>query len=147
MDVRRFEINAPAVIAETIDGEVMVMNLHAGIYYSVTAEGAHIWPALVAGVPVDVLEAGIVRATGAPRDGVAADLAVFVQRLLDESLLRPLSGTTGPPDPISPFDQPRESYRGFGFERFDDMRAMLVIDPVHEVGEFGWPQKAEPEGR
>jgi hypothetical protein len=147
MDARRFELNAPAVIAETIDGEVMVMNLQAGIYYSVTAEGALIWSALVAGVPVDILQAGVVRGTGAPADAVAADLAAFVQRLLDESLLRPLSTTTGRPDATPPFDQPRKLYRGFGFERYDDMRAMLVIDPVHEVGEFGWPQKAKPEGR
>jgi hypothetical protein len=147
MDARRFELNAPAVIAETIDGEVMVMNLQAGIYYSVTAEGAYIWPALVAGVPVDILQAGVARGTDAPADAVAADLAVFVQRLLDESLLRPLSTTTGRPDAIPPSDQTRKLYRGFGFERYDDMRAMLVIDPVHEVGDFGWPQKAKPGGR
>jgi hypothetical protein len=22
------------------------------------------------------------------------------------------------------------------------MRALLVVDPVHEVGEFGWPSRA-----
>jgi hypothetical protein len=147
MDVRRFEINAPAVIAETIDGEVMVMNLQAGIYYSVTAEGARIWPGLVAGAPVDALEAGVLRVTDAPGDRVAADLAVFVQRLLEESLVRPRSGTAALPDALPPFAEPRGPYQGFGFERFDDMRAMLVIDPVHEVGEFGWPQRAEPKGR
>ena len=37
---------------------------------------------------------------------------------------------------------PAATYPGFGFERYDDMQALLVIDPVHEVGDFGWPSRS-----
>ena len=35
-------------------------------------------------------------------------------------------------------------YTGFAVNRYDDMRALLVVDPVHEVGDFGWPPQPEP---
>lgn len=136
MDTRRFELNAPAVLAEAIDGEVMVMNLQHGIYYSVTGTAAHAWPQLVTGVAVAEVGTAVAHATGHDPSLVGRDLAAFVDRLTNEAILRPATGVT-----TGPATLPAATYAGFGFERFDDMRAMLVIDPVHEVGDFGWPQQ------
>jgi len=141
MSDRCYELNAPTVIGEIIDGEVMVMNLQQGIYYSVAGAGAAIWPALSGGCPSNTLAAALSSATGVPLQTIDADLDAFVQRLLDETILRPAdaSGTAAAPtlDGIANYD-------GLAFERYDDMRAMLILDPVHEVGEFGWPQRGEP---
>lgn len=137
MAARRFEINAPTIIGEAVDGEVMVMNLRDGIYYSVTGAAAAIWPALAGGVALDEIAVTVARTTGAPLARVAADLDAFVTRLEDEGILRAASGMPrDPPRIVAP-----GSYQGFSIERFDDMRAMLILDPVHEVGEFGWPQE------
>ena len=137
MDTRRFEINAPTIIGEAVDGEVMVMNLRDGIYYSVTGVAAAIWPALAGGVELDEIAVAVADTTGAPLARVTADLDGFVTRLGEEAILRAASGTSPDRPPIvSP-----GSYQGFEIERFDDMRAILILDPVHEVGEFGWPQE------
>jgi Coenzyme PQQ synthesis protein D (PqqD) len=137
MAARRFEINAPAIISEAVDGEVMVMNLRDGIYYSVTGGAAAIWPALVGGVALDEIAANVARTTAAPLARVAADLDVYVARLGDEGILRAATGAAHDPPRIAAVG----NYQGFAIERFDDMRAMLILDPVHEVGEFGWPQE------
>lgn len=140
MDTRHFELNAPDVIAETIEGEVMVMNLRQGVYYSVTGAGAAAWPALVGGASADVLADGIAQGYRVDAMRVEADLAGFLTRLLDERVLRERAAA---PTDVAAIDLPMAvSYPGFGYERFDDMQAMLIIDPVHEVGEFGWPQAA-----
>jgi hypothetical protein len=140
MTIRRFELNAPSVIGEAVDGEVMVMNLRDGIYYSVAGAAATIWPALTGGVALDAIAAAVQSATGEPLERIAADLDAFVGRLCDEAVLRPAGNGAAPPaDP--PQFAGIVDYRGFAFERFDDMRAMLILDPVHEVGEFGWPQQ------
>ncbi|HEY7904374.1 MAG TPA: PqqD family protein [Casimicrobiaceae bacterium] len=137
MAARRFEINAPAIISEAVDGEVMVMNLRDGIYYSVTGGAAAIWPALVGGVALDEIAVSVARTTGAPLARVAADLDAYVARLGDEGILRAATGAAHDPPRIAHVG----NYQDFAIERFDDMRAMLILDPVHEVGEFGWPQE------
>lgn len=137
MTARRFEINGPTVIGEIVDGEVMVMNLRDGIYYSVTGGAAAVWPALAGGVAVDEIAMTVARATGAPLERVAGDLDAFVARLADEGILR--AATEASAD--APLVASPGSYQGFAIERFDDMRAILILDPVHEVGEFGWPQE------
>jgi hypothetical protein len=146
MPARRFELNAPSVIGEAVDGEVMVMNLRDGIYYSVAGAAATIWPALTGGAALDAVAAAAQSATHVPLDRIAADLDAFVARLCEEGVLRPAgNGAASPADALRFADI--ADYQGFVFERFDDMRAMLILDPVHEVGEFGWPQQggAKPE--
>ncbi|HDY70854.1 MAG TPA: PqqD family protein, partial [Nitrospirae bacterium] len=39
----RFRINKPHVINEIIDGEVVILNLDTGNYYSMDKAGADIW--------------------------------------------------------------------------------------------------------
>lgn len=140
--VTRYELNAPMVIGEIIDDEVMVMNLQQGIYYSIAGAGAAIWLPLSGGCAIDVLAAALSSAAGAPSKTIEADLDVFVQRLLDEAILRPAASTDGV---AAPALAAIADYQGLTFERYDDVRAMLILDPVHEVGEFGWPQRGEPK--
>jgi hypothetical protein len=140
MSARRYELNAPSVIGETVDGEVMVMNLRDGIYYSVAGAAAVIWPALTAGADLDAIAAAAESATRVPRDRISADLDAFVARLCGEGVLRPAASDAPAAAEALRFAGIGD-YQGFAFERFDDMRAMLILDPVHEVGEFGWPQQ------
>jgi hypothetical protein len=159
MDVRSVEINSPAVIAESIDGEVIVMNLPQGIYYSLTGSAALAWSPLVNGASVADVVNEIAWQHGADPALVARDCAVFVQSLLAESIVRVAPGDAAPGAlafPPTAAGAPRAAvadgvgssdYKPFGFERFDDMRAMLVIDPVHEVGDFGWPQASDRKDR
>jgi coenzyme PQQ synthesis protein D (PqqD) len=144
MTIHRYELNVPAVIGEIVDGEVMVMNLRDGIYYSVAGAGAAVWPALTGRCAVDDIAIAIAAASGAPLATVEGDLARFVKRLVAEAILRP-AGDDSPAEAPQLVDF--GSYRDFVIERFDDMRAMLILDPVHEVGEFGWPQQSEPKPR
>ncbi|MEO8849195.1 MAG: PqqD family protein [Casimicrobiaceae bacterium] len=137
----RYELNAPVIIGERVDGEVMVMNLRDGIYYSVAGVGAAVWPALVGGCALDTIAAAVATTTGTEIATVEADIVRFAQQLVDEQILRPASAASA-----TNLEQAVAvaSYQGFAIERFDDMREMLTLDPVHEVGDFGWPQRREP---
>jgi len=50
--------------------------------------------------------------------------------------LRPMVG--GPADGKLPFD-------GMTLNRFDDLDELLMIDPVHEVEDAGWPHRQQAE--
>jgi hypothetical protein len=138
----RYALNQPPVVGEIIDGEVMVINLDTGVYYSVTGAGAAVWPMLVGGATRLEISDRVARHYDADAASVERDLGTFIALLANEAILRPR------PDDVAagPFDAveawPAVRYPGFGFERYDDMQALLVIDPVHEVGDFGWPSRS-----
>jgi hypothetical protein len=140
--VARYALNQPPVVGEVIDGEVMVINLDTGVYYSVTGAGAAVWPMLVGGATQREISDRVARHYGADAASVERDVDAFVKQLADEAILRPLQDGAAA-EPVAAMGQwPAMAYPGFGFERYDDMQALLVIDPVHEVGDFGWPSRS-----
>jgi len=136
----RFRLNQPPVIAETIDAEVMIVNLEDGRYYSVTGAGAALWDALVRGSPMAALRALAATRFDAEEAVVVGDLDRFVGALRNEGILAADADADADPPPPAPTGV-RDRYEGFRFERYDDMRALLVVDPVHEVGDSGWPSR------
>src|SRR5574342_878011 len=48
----RFRIRLPKVAFEVIDGEVLVINMETGHYYSLTGVSADIWTAIDAGLTI-----------------------------------------------------------------------------------------------
>jgi len=137
---RSFSLNDPPNISEMIDGEVMIINLESGSYFSVTGAGAAIWPQLIAGTDLDSLATILGTAFDITPAEVEFELSGFVDRLVGEGILRPDAGATAPSAIAGDLPGESRAYPGFGFERFDDMRGLLAADPVHEVGSFGWPE-------
>jgi hypothetical protein len=138
----RYALNQPPIVGEVIDGEVMVINLDSGVYYSVTGAGAAVWPMLIGGATLREISDRVAGHYGADAASVERDVDTFVARLADEAILRsrPDDSDAGSFDAVGQW--PAVKYPGFGFERYDDMQALLVIDPVHEVGDFGWPSRS-----
>ena len=139
---RRYALNAPPNVGEIIEGEVMVINLDSGVYYSITGAGAAAWPMLLGGATAREIGNALARHYGIDAVTAERDVDAFVERLVGEEILRPLADGAAAAGVAVPEDVATAPYSGFGFERFEDMQALLVIDPVHEVGDFGWPLRA-----
>ncbi len=133
-----YRMNAPDVVAETIDGEAVVINLDRGTYYSIRGSGAALWDALIAGVPTRKLVAEIARI--APEADAAKDVEAFVNRLVGEELVVPAEGG-GPVNGAVSIELPA-AYAPPSFDTYTDMEALLLLDPIHDVDEAGWPQPA-----
>jgi hypothetical protein len=130
-----YRMNTPKVVAETIDNESVVINLDKGTYYSIRGTGSELWDALRAGIPVDVLMSAVATHAG---DEAAADVAkVFVAKLIEEELLVPDDRAAGPGGVnfVSPYSSP-------DLVKYSDMEALLLLDPIHDVDEVGWPAPA-----
>jgi len=138
----RFRLNAPRVIHELFEHEVVVVNLDTGRYYCLQSSGVDLWNGLMAGASVEE----IVRAfqTAYPGDGAEIETGVVatVADLAREELIAE-APTLGP---SAEAWQPRS---GTTFERptlqtYTDMQDLLLLDPIHEVDEAGWPIAADP---
>ena len=133
-----YRVNTPTVAAETVDGEVLMIHLESGNYYSLRAVGASIWEALELGVPLPDIAVAV-------RDRYGIDdadelIASFVAELVREELLAdddaPASDEPAgwrPPPLDGDFVGPR-------LEKYTDMQHLILLDPVHEVDAGqGWP--------
>jgi len=146
MPVARYKVS-PRVINETIDGEAVMINLASGNYYILDPVGAEIWTYVERAASV----AEIVDGLSARYDGAASDIEGAIGGLLTElqgeDLVVPADGENGSTHSApatatgerTPFSTPK-------LEKFTDMQDLILIDPVHQVDEAGWPH-AKPGGR
>jgi hypothetical protein len=141
----RYRINQPAVIAEIIDSEAIIVNLDSGAYYSLRDSACTIWNLLVQGyTPIEVvtgMQAEYTGDTESMRSGVEALLA----ELLAEALLVPVEPM---PAAVPAFDTNGDTAGVLPqflpplMEKFTDMADLLLLDPIHEVDTMGWPHAA-----
>lgn len=133
-DERRYRINAPDVIDESVDGEVLIVHLGTGAYYSADGLGEVVWRHLAAGHSPASLAAALHAQPGAA--SLDDSLAAFVGGVIGDGLLVPdegqgATGAVNLPAPLPP--------GGLVLNKYTDMEALLLLDPVHDVDAGGWP--------
>lgn len=147
MEPARIRVNTPQVIHESIDGEVIIIDLASGTYYSVKGSGAEIWsvihesPGLTLGELTDVLTP---RFQDAPTD-VEPLISAFVSGLRAEGLVVAADGDAGVPVVTADGNGSKRAFAVPVLEKYTDMQDLVLIDPVHQVDAAGWPH-ALPEG-
>ena len=145
----RVKVNDPHVVHETIEGETILLDLRTGMYYSLDETGSALWDFLATtgdpGMAVEVLAGEAEMPESYFREGVDA----FVNKLVVEGLLlvvESLESATEPPENLiatlraraKPFEHPI-------MEKYADMQDLLLLDPIHDVDEAGWPEPKEDE--
>lgn len=140
MSESHLRVNAPQVIHETIDDEVIIINLATGNYYSVKGSGADVWDVIQQspGLTAHEVVAVVAGRFGKAATEVDEHVTSFLGDLRTEGLLAEdaepatvsaASAATGSGE----FEQPV-------LEKFSDMQDLVLLDPVHEVDATGWPQ-------
>ncbi len=145
MDGESYCVNEPSVISEVIDGETIVLNFESGHYYSFNPTASEIWMRLCAGNPVAATAECVARRFAVDASIIEAEVAAFARRLEEEQLIRRAPGGTVPATAASATacGGSSEVFSSPDFEKFTDMEELLLLDPIHEVGDSGWPRKPE----
>ena len=135
-----FRVNSPRVIHETIDDEVVLIDFESGSYFSLAGAGAEIWQLVIAGQSAsDIRDRLIQRYVGDPTEMTSAvdrllhDLLLEQLIVADTQLREPENGPVIEPSSDRPrFEPPK-------LLKYTDMQQLLLLDPIHEVHESGWP--------
>jgi hypothetical protein len=127
-----YRINSPAVIHETIDDEVVIINLDKGHYYSLDGCGARIWKGLVAGAPLAAIQSGFEGEAALVESGVSA----LAAELEHEGLIVAADADAPAGEPET---EPSLAFEPVTLQRYSDMEELLLLDPIHEVDQQGWP--------
>ena len=110
-------VNSPNVVSETIDGEVIIINLDNGAYYSLRMTGAEIWACIEESASAEKITTELCRRYGPDTVDIRQTTNDFLGELLSEQLVR--GATDGERDPLADRQASRasaESSQG-SFER------------------------------
>lgn len=148
-----YSVSRPQIIREQFDEEVVIVDLDTGSYYALGGAGGAVWSAIEAGHN----QAQIVAQLAASYSGEVAEIEAATLRLLDElqreALIVPgaADSTNGAAQdgstPIATAEGDKPAFEAPILQKFTDMQALLLLDPIHEVDSAGWPQPKpdEPE--
>jgi len=138
-------LNAPKVIHEQFDDEVVIANLENGRYYSTDQTGAAIWKLVIAGTTQKDIVARIAAEFAGDAREIEQGTTSFLNELCDESLVVAEShqGNGIPSPSISNGSTAAHPFIAPQLHKYTDMEELLLLDPVHEVDEMGWPRKRE----
>ena len=131
---------------ETIEGEVILIALDTGTYYSLRGSGADVWEGVGHGASQGEIVAGLSRRYDGSPDEIDAAVAALLAQLDEERLIEAAedgdaggwAASDGAPATKAPFVGPV-------FEKHTDMQDLILLDPVHEVDPRGWPHPAPSE--
>jgi hypothetical protein len=75
----RFRVNSPKVTHETVDDEVVIINLDSGSYYSMSGIGAAIWSLIDSGASIDEAAAHAAGRYAGEAESIRAGLIALVK--------------------------------------------------------------------
>lgn len=143
MDNQRFRINTPTVTHETIDGEAVIINLDSGNYYSLVEAGSFIWALVERGASASEVQKLLQQTYQGDNGDIDRGVQELLAQLQQENLIVPV-------DDAPAVDLTEVMPSGNGHERpvfnapslnkFSDMQELLLLDPIHDVDEAGWPK-------
>lgn len=135
MTIHTYEPSGANIVFEVFDGEVVIVNLDSGKYYSIKNIGAYVWNGLIAyNSPQQITKALQENYHNGSPD-IQSDIDQFLKQLIEEGLLKESSQ----PLANDVIKSPIVSYQPPTIDVYSDMQEILLLDPVHDVDESGWP--------
>ena len=140
-----YEPAGPDIVSEEIDGEVIIVNLRNGNYYSLSQSATVIWAGIQKRATLERLQSHLHSRYSGRTESMGRDLAQLIQALETEQLITVRSAAEVPSGPEALTTDAeaageKEAYQPPLLERFTDMGDLLLLDPVHETeDEKGWP--------
>ncbi len=142
----KFSVNAPKVVHETIEGEVVIVNLDKGDYYSLVQAGADIWSGIISGISRDEIIEEINQRYAGDRATIEKSVNDFIEQLQREELIKidqtdESPNSNGKTAPIlAEVNGEKPNFEPPSLNKYTDMEELLALDPIHEVDtEVGWP--------
>ena len=126
-----------------MDGEVILIDLETGDYYSLRGAGADVWALLERGATAEAIASELLAryGPGADPETIRTDVNELLGKLRDAGVIA--VDPDGPQDPMDQDSAPAPAaagaYEAPILERYTDMQEYLLVDPIHGVDARGWP--------
>lgn len=142
MTTTTFRINSPTVVQETIDGEVVIVNLAQGFYYSLLDTATDIWSGIEQGLDQAAIVNKLLQLYEVQPDVAETAVSNLLQQLQAEEIVVPeTTANATQAVEASPETDASEKpvFKSPVLSKYTDMEELLALDPIHDVDEMGWP--------
>jgi len=143
---QHFRLSERDVVVEAFPDETVAVNLATGRYYSLDPSSAAALGLVTSGQPLGRVVAHLATVHGAPEGTVELALHAFVQQLVAEELVVTAGPGDAPASPLPPTEAGDAPFVAPMLAVYSDMEDLLLLDPIHDVDDTGWPARADEPG-
>jgi len=145
----RYRINGPHVVAETLDGAATIVDLESGTYYALNESGSVIWDELTRGAEPGAVTKALASTYDLDEGEASRTVEELTAKLAGHNLIVPATGDSGNGSSAAPVPaagngvpETARQYAPPELSTYTDMQELLLLDPMQEVDESGWPSQA-----
>ncbi len=131
-----YSIQRSRVVYEVLNTEVIVIDFNTGNYYALLHVAKDIWQLIEKQIPLQQITLLIASHYKQDLVNVSCDIRSFIDQLLEAELIELCVPDESAPQIIfqdGDYIPPR-------MQTYTDVQNLLLIDPIHEVTEAGWPE-------
>ena len=134
-----YRIAQPKVIYEILSTEVIIINFETGNYYALIHIAKQIWQWIDQQMDQDQISQLVADHFRLDISKVSLDIYRFFDELVDNGLLELVDGADIEFKNSSLIIPPDWAYDAPRVQKYTDVQTLLLIDPIHEVADAGWP--------
>jgi len=140
---QQYRVNENHVVYEVFNEEILAINLDQGIYFSLRGSGSQIWSMMLAGATPETISKAFSAAYAIDPSQVEPEIERFFAQLISHELIVPAATQQAYEPGTAPLAQDGQTFQPPLLESFTDMQDLLLLDPVHEADDAGWPVKRD----
>ncbi len=143
----KYRINKPDIVLEYFEDETVLINLKNGNYYSIDKVGTDILVLIEAELTTDQIMSAIKNRYNAYPGNMNSSVEKFITQLHNEKIISQKEKTshTNNSHEKKTLDLlkkgPKLTFFPPKLSKYTDMQELLLLDPIHDVDETGWPKK------
>lgn len=143
--MQHLKVSEPNVVHETIEGETILLNLGTGNYYSIEWPGTVFWDLLAETGDAEGIRKAFLKANSDNESEMEKAYTQFIEMLLEEELVVPFENGEASTYSVDKeteeeFSKAASKLEKLTLNKYSDMQDMLLLDPIHDVDEKGWPE-------
>jgi len=129
------KICRPYINYEVFEDEIVIVNLLTGNYYSLSQAGMPIWMLIEKGYSEDQIVKVFKKRFSI--ETTDHEIREYIKKLVNEGLVT-VEPETGSDPEVNPIEA-LETYHPPVIEKYTDMQDLILLDPIHDIDETGWP--------
>lgn len=131
------KINVDRMVYEQVENEVIIIDLESGNYFHVTGSGKEIWAMFVQQPTQDAILAALKRRY--PTADLVGSVGTFLDNLKAAAII--VETDSAGEDIFAEVIPAQEDFQPPVLVTYTNMSDLLLLDPIHDVDERGWPHQ------
>ena len=140
----QFKINNGPVVFENYNNEVVAVNLDSGAYYSLVGACSQLWNLIFTNHSVEQISKHFMTTLEGDSELIKSALHSILKQLEEAGLIiENLSTEPSTATAVTETAIEKKPFNGFEMTVYTDMQDLLLLDPVHDIDDSGWPAASD----